>query len=552
MDFKNIVIIGGSAAGVACATRIRRLSEKVKITLIEENDDIGYSITGLPDFVSGNISNVNSINNNVDDQLTAIYNINVLKNTKATEINRNEKVVLYKNKKTEKSDKLHYDKLILATGSKVNIPKSLNSNAHNFFTLKNLGDAIKITDFIKKVAPKNVVIIGFNYYSLLLVNCFMKKGYNINIISETNNLDNFDKEFKQIILNELINANVQLHLNSSIKKFVYLDRTLINEIKLSDDTFIKANLVLYVDNLTPNIDLAKHAGLEIIHNRISVNNKMQTSDPDIYAAGTIAGTFNKITMQQDFSELINTSILQARIAASSIFNKDFIFNGIIKNKLLKINNCYIGYTGLNSDDAFSNFNTAASLSIYSSNSERFISSSRQIFLKLIYNKENKKILGAQISGMDKGIDKRLDIIHTAIYSNLTLDDLINLNFSYSPNISTYRDPINILGMMANNLIDGLTSQLIFNDIDFSKEYYIIDIRNDNDYQKSHLENSVCIPLKVLRNKFEDIPKDKLILIYCKNGRQGYAAERILKGNGFENVFNIEGGITSIKLFENIN
>jgi NADPH-dependent 2,4-dienoyl-CoA reductase/sulfur reductase-like enzyme/rhodanese-related sulfurtransferase len=552
MDNINIVVIGGSAAGITAATRIKRVNDNANVTIIEESSDIGYSIPALPDFTSQNITNINSIHTGTDDQLSGIYKINILQNSKALEINNSEKFVLYKSYANEKNEKIKYDKLILATGTKSIIPKPFNPNTHNIFCLKNIHDSQKIVEYIKKTAADDVVILGLNYYSLLLVSSLIKKGYKISIISNNENIDDFDIEFAQIIKNELLNNNVTLYLNKTIKKLVYLDRTIVNEIKLSDDTAIKSNVIINMELFLPNLDLIKHTGILLSPSgKIKVNNKLQTSDPDIYAVGNIVDTINSVTGQSDSADLLNQVLLQARIAGSNAAGMNFTYNGFIRNKLLKIDNLYIGYTGLSTIEAQKYYPNSMTVTIFSSNSERFLPNSKQLHLKLIFNKSDRKILGYQISGYDKGIDKRLDAAYLTLYSNLTIDDLVNLNFSYNPGVSLYRDPLNILGMMAENLFTELSNPLGLSNFYMNQDYFIVDIRNNNDYKKSHLENSICIPLDELRKNTDKIPKDKTIIIYSYVGRKGYIAERILKSNGFQNVFNIEGGMSSIKLFENI-
>lgn len=546
----KILIIGGSIGGLTAATRCRRINDQAEITVIDENSEIGCNLPAIPAFASGTIKDLSDLTYTTEEDLSKVYNIILKKSTKAISIDKTQKAVLTRNLITGKSELLLYDKLILATGKNILLPKDL-PRPLNLFVLRNQFDALKIASYLEKTLCEKITIIGFNFYSLLVTNYFIRKGYDITIISENDELENFDPEIKQLIINELIKTNVKLFLKHSIKKIILSDKelNLAAKIKLNNDHVIDTNLIIYMENPVLNIELARKAELQTKNGRIIVDKKMKTSDPSIYAIGSIALSFNAITEKGDSASLINDTILQARIASSDIFNIEINYKGIIENRVLKINNLYVGYTGINTKTAKECFNDSKTLTIYTTSSERFEGPSKKIMIKLIFHVKTKKILGAQLFGYDRSIDKFLDVLHTAIYSNLTADDLIHLNLSYSPEFSIHSSPLNVLGLIANDLSQNLISIVKFEELE-NNDYFILDIRTPNEYKKIHVENAVNIPLIELRERLKELPKDKYILIYCNTGKISYIAERILKSNGFEKVATIEGGLSSIKLIEN--
>lgn len=547
----KILIIGGSIGGLTAATRCRRIDDSADITLIDENSQVGSNLAALPAFVSRNIKCIETITTDTEEELANIYNITLKKNTKAISIDRNQKAVICKNLSTGKSELLLYDKLILATGSNLTPPKGL-TKATNLFILKNQFDAIKIANYIEKVAPKKILIYGFNFYSLLVTHYFIKNGYQVAIVSEKDELHHFDPELKNLVIEEIKKSQVELYLENSIKKFIFADKDIdiITKVKLDNEKTIDANIVIYMSKAVPSIELAKQAGLEIKNGRIVVDKKMKTSDSFIYAIGNIALSSNFITNEEDYGELISNTMLQAKVAASDIFGIDIEYKGILENRMLVINNLFIGCTGINSTNAKKHFSSSyETLTLYTSSCERFSPCPKRIVIKLIFKKDDKKIVGSQIFGYDRSIDKFLDVIQTAIYANLTTDDLIRLNFSYSPEFSIHSSPLNVLGIVANDICNGLISTVKFEDLENNNDYFILDIRTTNEYKKAHLEGAVNIPLAELRKRLTEIPKGKFILIYCNTGKISYIAERILKSNGFTSVANIEGGLSSIKLLE---
>jgi len=550
----KIVIIGGSIAGLSAATRARRINEYAEISIIDESKYIGIPLSGLPAYASGVLSNKETLLIGNEDRIKNIYNINIYKYHSAYEINLEKKEVYVKNLSTGKTFELNYDKLILATGNKYNLPKLQKRKISNLFFLRNIEDAIEIRDFIDKTSAKDITIAGSNLLSLITIGNLIKKGFNVTLIENNQIISNdFDEEFSYIIYDELIKNGVDIYLNSSIKDYIKIDRERINKIKLDNGAIINTHMIIFFPHIIPNTDLIKKLNLDRgDSDRIKVNEKMQTSNYNVFAAGNIAEANNYITKKPFTGYLTGASTQQqARVAGSVAAGKTSSFKGVLESKIIVLKNLTVGIVGLTLSNAKKLGYDVMPVTIYTGSHERFIPGSFQIHLKIIVNKEDRKILGAQVSGKGEGVDKRLDTLSTAINSSMTVDDLINLDLCYSPGVSTSKDPINILGMVAADRLDGLSNAVELENIKFENNPFILDVRNKKDYISSHIQNSKWIPLNELRSRINELPKDAYIYVYGYVGLQGYIAERILKGNGFEHVFNIEGGITSVKLMENM-
>lgn len=549
----KIVVIGGSIGGLTAAKRARRISESTDITVIEESSYIGGTISALPFYTSGNIKKLETIYSKDDDELEEIYNFKMLKNHRAIDINRKEKKIIVKNLATEKNIEVPYDKLILACGSRFRLPKIVQKKIKNVFTLNNVQDAIEIREYMEKTSAKEILIVGSNYYSLITADNFVKKGFNVSLIDKKLiGLQDFDFEFNHILREELKNKGITLYNNLSIKKFIKNDKEKISKIELNNNQTIESHLILFFDNYLPNIDFVKKAGLDLGDTeRIKVNNKMMTVDQNIFAVGSIAESYNRITNLPESSNFMIPVQMQARVAGSVAADQEMTYKGSIKATIIKFQDFIIGSAGLNIQALNKIGVDNYSVTLFAGDHERYQPINEKLHIKILINKENRKILGAQICGKSNKVDKKLDLLYTAIYSNLTIDDLQMLGLSYTPELSYSKNPINTLGMIASNRMDGLSEVLTINDILLESKLFILDIRNKDEYAKSHVEGSTWIPLNELRKRLDEIPKDINIYICGHVGMRGYIAERILKGNGFKNVFNIEGGITAIKLMENM-
>lgn len=549
----NIVIIGGSVAGVAAATRVKRLNENAQITLIEEGEYIGYSRYLLCAYACapGNLDG--GLLTGMEEKLTNIYDINIRKNTIIKEINKEQKRLVIEDSITRIADEIKYDKVIITEEDVTRLPKMFGMKSQNIFKIDRFNDIQNINEYVAKTGAKIITIVGATYFGLLTALNYSKKGYDVVIIEENKKyLDQFDDEFSYLIKEELIRNNINVFTGSGIYKLIKNLKDHVSQIQLKNDVVIKTHLVIFFTTPVPYNGFATKTGLSLNESgRIIVNEKMESTNPDFYAAGCIAGSFNYTMKSDDYADLPGPCRQQARIAASNACGYDLFFKGILNTKIIKIGKFTVAQTGINVDIALNNNMEAYPLTLFAGNKERFSPGAKQIHLKIIVDKTNKLILGAQACSYGEGVDKKTDIIATAIYANLGIDELSNLELSYAPDLSTAVDPINTMGMMAYNQSNGLSNVINISDIDLRRDFFILDVRNENEKRKFHVDNSIWIPLSELRSRISEIPHQAVIYIYSHVGRRGYIAERILKGNGFEEVYNIQGGITSIKIETNL-
>jgi NADPH-dependent 2,4-dienoyl-CoA reductase/sulfur reductase-like enzyme len=444
----NIVIIGASVAGLTAAKRARRLNEKAKITLVEESKYIDYPISALPHFISGILEKFETFYKQNEVEIAKIYNFKILIKHKAIEINKEEKKVVVRNLDSARTFDVKYDKIILATGNSFLLSKTLPKKVNNSFTLNNLEDALLIKDFIEKTATKNILIFGCNYYGIMTANCLIQKGFDVTIIDKKLfDFEEFDPEFNHLLKNILVKSGIKLVNNVTVKKFYKNDKDRIYKVELSDNQEIKTSLIIFLDNYSPNVELAKKAGLEISDNgRIKVSEMLESSEKNIIIAGAIADSKCIVNKKANKSLLIIPTQIMSRVAGSVACGKDETYIGSISGKVYKLDNYIIGAVGINQKQSAELNIDSFSMTLYTGEYERFFSQHEKLHIKITVNKADRKIIGAQVYGNTSGIDKKLDLFATIIYAGLTIDDLAQMDLTYSPELSIHKNPVNTLGM----------------------------------------------------------------------------------------------------------
>ena len=552
MSKEAVYIIGGGTAGISCANRVRRLNESCEITIIEQSEFVGYPVSALSLFISGKIAKKEILLSDYEDKIIKVYNVKLLKKSEVTKIDRNRQKIYIKNLDSESVVEKEYDKIVFATGCRFNIPKGFGASSENFFKFSGLNDAIAIRSYIEKYSPRNITIIGLNSVSLPLANELSNCGFLIKIVDSSNKiLPDFDSEFDFMLKEEIIKSGIKLYMNNDLLKFSKNDTNSIHSVEVTKQSF-ETQMVIYCDRIIPNSLLAKGVGLEVGNDDgIIIDENMRTTDKNIFACGSVTESINMISKLKDLSQTVNLSEIQGRIAGSNVAGVDTQYKGILKTNFVVFNKLRMAFTGLNLSQAKEAGFDADFVTIHNGNHERFISGSTKLNIKILFDNDSKKILGAQVCGRCEGVDKRIDVFATAIYAGLTISDLTSIDFSYSPEISVYKDAVNVSGMVAENKLSHVSDSISLKNINYSEDFVILDVRSKSEFQKEHLLNTLWIPLDELRGRINEIPKNKKIYVYGHVGLKGYVAERILKGNGFTNVCNIDGGITSIKILENI-
>ncbi len=528
----RIIIIGGGAAGASCAARLRRLNEVAEIIILEKTDEISIANCGLPYYCSNVISDREKMLVSNPKVFKELLNVEVKLNSEVTRIDQNNKSLEINNEYS-----LTYDKLVLTQGSSPIIPPIEGINNPNIFTVRTLADAESIKDYIIKNQVKNAAVIGGGFISVEMAENLVHQGLKTTLIELADQiLSPYDSDMVALIQNEMRENGVKLVLKDAVKSFSD------NYLTLSSGALIPYDIAILAIGVKPEITLAKDSGLELgITGAIKTNEHMQTSNPDIYAAGDNTEVIDFITQSPAFVPLAGPANRQGRIIADNICGIKSTYEKTQGSSILKVFDLSIAGVGKNEKQLQKANIAYKKIHIWGNNHAGYYPNALPLLLKLLFNDEGK-ILGAQAVG-NEGADKRIDIISSIMRQNGTIQDLVDSELCYAPPYSSAKDPINILGMAANNYLNNISHLAFYEDL---KESIVIDVRPKISYEMSRIEGAINIPAEEVRERLEEIPKDKNIILYCNKGFTSYIASRILFANGFNNVKSLSGGIMLYK------
>ncbi|HOJ38728.1 MAG TPA: FAD-dependent oxidoreductase [Ignavibacteriales bacterium] len=546
MEKKKILIIGGVAAGATAAARARRLDENAEITIIEKGPFVSFANCGLPYFISGDIKRRAKLLLQTPEGFLGRYNVNVLINTEAIDIKRDEKKVVVKT--AEGTKELEYDKLILAQGGSPIIPDIEGVNNDNVFKLWTIPDMDRIHKFIEQNQPKNAVVVGGGFIGIEIAEAFKARGMNVTIVELANQvMPNVDFEFGAMVKSVLEENGV------NVLTGVKIDKITGNKAILSNNTEIDADLILFSIGVKPENILAKNAGLEVSQSgAVIVDEYMRTSDPDIYAAGDMVEILHKVSGRKSRIPLAGPANRQGRIAASNALGMNLKYNGALGTSVIKIFDYTLSFTGLSEKFASQfDFNVGVAYT-FKDNQVTYYPGGTQLAFKLVYDKSTNKIIGAQAFGI-KGVEKRIDVIATALQAKMSLEDLAELDLAYAPPYNSANDPVNIAAFVGQNNISGYSPCI--SPKEFLEKYdetktLVLDVRTIGEAAKDPYENALHIPTDELRYRLNEIPTDKTIYILSKDGYLGHIALRILKQKGYNKLYYITGGYSALKWYLN--
>jgi len=543
----KIVIIGGVAAGASAATKARRTNEDAQIVLLEKGGYVSFANCGLPYYVGGTIKKRESLLVVSENLLRNRYNIDIRTNNEVTEIDRKRKVVKVIDKKNNKQYEESYDKLIIATGaSPFKLPFLDNKN--NVFTVVTLDDVDKIKNSVDLGKIKKACVIGAGYIGLELVEQLRQIGIDVTLIEMKEHiLPQFDYELTTPILFELNNRGVVVKTNTKVENAEYASNN-VTELVLSNGEAIECDAVFQTAGVIPNVELAKKANLEV-RRGIVVNSKMQTTDPDIYAAGDVVEIKSFVIGKDVWIPLAGPANKEGRVAGCNAAGGNMEFKGAIGSSIIKVFNYSIAKVGLSENDCKDlNIEYNATI-VHPLHHAGYYPGGKTLTIKLIFKPNDGTILGAQVVGQE-GVDKRADVIATAIYAGLKVFDLENLDLVYAPPFASAKDPVIMAGMTAANIVRGEVKNILPDRVKeklSDKDCFILDARTPEEYEFGHIEGAVNIPVDSLRNRISEIPKDKKIIVYCGVGFRSYHACLILKAKGFD-CYNMSGGYTSWRMY----
>lgn len=537
----KIVVVGGSVGGVSSALRARRLSEKASIVLIEKGHYISYANSGAPCVVGGVIENDTFLIHQTAAGLKARYNLDVRDNTELVGISKEQHSIEVRQVGTIVSYTLPYDKLILAQGACPTPFCVPGIDRANVFPFQTMLDLEKIKNYIFANCCRSAVVLGGGYLALKAVQSLYSFGLPISLIHDRDRIcEDFDRDFANLVQTELLENGVELHLNTSalnIAPGIVDDGCFVT---LSNDVKVPADLVVVSTGLTPRIKIAEASQIEC-KNGIAVNEFMQTSDPDIYAVGEMTGTKGLLFPMTNVLPQGGRGSQQGRVAADHIMQRAVPHRGCFTTYSCKVLHLTAAIAGVSVERLREIGHYPQFVTVHVPEHAGYYPASHQMTLRLAFQADSGRVLGAQIIGRS-GVERRIDVLSTAVQSGMTVFDLEALQLSYAPEYGSAKDPVNIVGMVAGNLLrDDLhlvTAQQLYNYLATSQ---IIDVRPRADFAKVHVKSAVNIPIDTLRDNLGCIDNQREVIVYSRVGYHSYLAYRTLVQSGYT-VSNLDGGL----------
>ncbi len=536
----KVIIIGGVAGGASCAARLRRLNENAKIVIYEKTNYISYANCGLPYYIGDVIKEESSLTLSTPSSFKKRFNIDVFVSHEVIKIDPVKKCVIVKDLINNIEFTDFFDKLVIATGAKA-IKPNFYLEDERVFTLKTVEDSFLIKEFIKNNNVNNALVIGGGFIGLEMSENLKNIGLDVTLVEGKDHvLNNLDYDMASFVHNNLIKNDIKLYLNTLVDKLVRVDNKI--QVIFQDKSVKEFDIIICSIGVKPESFLGKDAGLELgINDLIKVNEHMETSIKDIYAVGDVVEVKNLITGNNSQISLAGPANKQGRIAADNICGIKSSYKGSIASSILKVFDLSVAGTGIN-EEMCKKLNINYEKIIFTSSSHAtYYPGGKSLTSKIIYNKENLDILGGQIVGYDS-VDKRIDVLATAIFSKLKATDLKDLDLSYAPSYSTAKDPLNMAGFIIENIEQNLVKQFYYEDIEKLRKLDVIllDTRTQLEYERGHAEGFMHIPLDELRNRLSELDKRKPIYVMCQSGLRSYIATRILIQNGYD-AYNFTGG-----------
>lgn len=538
----KVVIVGGVAGGATAAARIRRLDENAEIIVFERSGYISYANCGLPYYIGGVITDSDELTLQTPESFFARFHVEMKVRHEVLKVFPKRKTVSVKNLESGEIFEESYDKLILSPGAKPVQPKVPGVGLHNLFTLRTVEDTMRIKKYVDEQQPKSVVIAGGGFIGLELAENLRDLGMEVTIVQRPKQLMNpFDPDMAAFIHNEMRKHGVRLALGHTVEGFEEKDGGI--DVLLKGEDSLHADMGILAIGVAPDTTLAKEAGLELgIKGSIVVNDRMETSVPDIYAVGDAVQVKNFVSREDDLISLAGPANRQGRIVADNICGGDSRYLGSQGSSVIKVFAMTAATTGLNEKNAKRAGLDVDKVILSPMSHAGYYPGGKVMTLKVIFEKETYRLLGAQIVGYE-GVDKRIDVLATAIHAGMKATELKDLDLAYAPPYSSAKDPVNMAGYMIDNISKGYLKQWFLEDIDrfpSDESVILLDTRTAYEYAKGHVEGFQNIPVDDLRERMGEIEKGKPVYVICQSGLRSYIAARILMGNGYD-VYNFSGG-----------
>ena len=537
----KVVIVGGVAGGATAAARIRRLDEQAEIVVFERSGYISYANCGLPYYIGDVITDPEELTLQTPESFFSRFRVDMKVRHEVTAIHPERKTVSVKNLETDEVFEESYDKLILSPGAKPTQPRLPGVGIDKLFTLRTVEDTFRIKEYINQNHPKSAVLAGGGFIGLELAENLRELGMDVTIVQRPKQLMNpFDADMASMIHSEMRKHGVKLALGYTVEGFE--ERNGGVDVLLKDNAPLHADMVVLAIGVTPDTALAREAGLELgIKGSIVVNDRMETSVPDIYAAGDAVQVKHYVTGEDALISLAGPANKQGRIIADNICGGDSRYLGSQGSSVIKVFDMTAATTGINETNARKAGLDVDTVILSPMSHAGYYPGGKVMTMKVVFEKGTYRLLGAQIVGYD-GVDKRIDVLATAIHAGLKATQLKDLDLTYAPPYSSAKDPVNMAGFMIDNISKGL-KQWHLHDADKlprDGSVILLDTRTAWEYSSGHIEGFVNIPVDELRERLDEIEPGKPVYVICQSGLRSYIATRILEGYGYE-AYNFAGG-----------
>lgn len=547
---KKVLVVGGVAGGASVAARVRRLDEAAEIIMFERGPYVSFSNCCIPFHISGDIEKSQDLVLMTPPEFDKQYNIDARVYNEVVAINKEEKTVEVKNVQTNETYTESYDVLFLAPGAVALRPQSIEGiNDEHVFVMKTVPDVEALTTYAKDNDVKDVTVVGGGYIGLEVAENLKYAGYNVTLVEAQDQvMAPLDYDMVQMINREIIKNGVDLVLGDSVQK-ISKDKVI-----LASGREINAQAVVMAIGVRPENALAKQADLALsASGAIKVNHHYQTSDPNIYAVGDAIETTCFFTGQKTQLTLAGPAQRQARAAADHVYGRTYVNTGVIGSSSVKMFGMNAANTGLNEKQCQARGIDYDYSYVIPKDKVGLMPDSENLFFKLIFQVPSGKILGAQAVGRGN-VDKRIDVIATAIMLNGNLEHLKELELTYSPHFSTAKDVVNHAALAALNILNGEVKKVPVTKVRELVESgaVIIDAREEDEYALSHIKGAVNIPLSQFRDRLDEIPKDQPVYVHCRSSQRSYNMVRALGQLGFDHVYNLDGSFLGVSEYEYFN
>ena len=538
----KIVIVGGVAGGATAAARLRRLDEKAEIVVFERSGYVSYANCGLPYYIGGIIEDPEELTLQTPERFWERFRVDIRVRHEVTAIHRARKTVSVRRLDTGETFEEPYDKLLLSPGAQPTQPRLPGVGLERLFTLRTVEDTFRIKKFIRKERPRSAVLAGGGFIGLELAENLRELGMEVTIVQRPKQLMNpFDPDMAALLHGEVRRHGVKLALGQTVEGFAERDGGV--DVLLKEAAPLHADMVVLAIGVTPDSRLAQEAGLDLgVRGSILVNDRMETSDPDIYAVGDAVQVKHYVTGQDTLIALAGPANKQGRIAADNICGGDSRYRGSQGSSVIKVFELTAAVTGISESAARSAGIQADKVVLSPMSHAGYYPGGRVMTMKVVFEKGTGRLLGAQIVGYE-GVDKRIDVLATAIHAGLSATDLKELDLAYAPPYSSAKDPVNMAGFMIENLSRGLVKQFHLEDLDGlprDGSVTLLDTRTEEEFAQGHIKGFCNIPVDRLRERLGEIPAGKPVYVICQSGLRSYLACRVLAAHGFE-CYNFSGG-----------